>query len=917
MHDLQHAVVFAQSVLTDVTHVREKFHPDAQALLSAFSKNLWDQDETNEPHWETRGCAEVGFDIEMSMWGAVPLNLLGLENHLQNCRMLMANPLILVGTPWPFQANIQGKRVVSPIRGAPYPLEGYCTPIPLDWIAKFFTKKFWQTEFLVMGHEALKLNANNFRKTVMNPMQISFDEIKKIVGNRDYNYVKFTLDVLHDNGHIILSEYLRCKLAQLAIPHSYLFRWSWEIRNWREPLISQLEPSVVKLNKTITAGAAIGHVRWGNHQLQVAEYNKYVQRQQARAAQGTARFQTVNFQGWYRHAGNEWNGFWRDGGHVMRDMMPVWRLMLQDIAQMQRMIVDFYSMVPDARARIYTGMGEADQGPMGAIYLRMGYFRKVASDYLRLGDYMSHSTSYGIPQDKWAEWGARFRACYQGYSELLGTLGEDPTFNPEDPSWKARFSGVPSSYWKNRCDRLAVLANKEYARLDSRIRPYIDRCEEILRNKDLHFVDSSAALVPQADVDWILSVVRDSRALGNQPPQDTTGLGIFHWEVPETATDPTNPPPPPLPADISNPPDIGDPMNPALPPPNTPFGIVFGESSFNFQLSAAPPIRQEPKRRTPLPGPPSERGLGRGKGVSGSGMGSGVGRGRERGRGRGRGGGVSRNTPQSSRVLRSHKRAGVQHPQTIRTESQAPAATLAGPEAHAQAQAQEQQRPRPQQPPAPTRQAQEHQARQSWWRQGHLRQQGRRPAAGGFSRYANNADVGSAFIQTVDRSGALGELLNIGIPSTTIQSAMDEQQRRQAEAEGSIAPAASGDPGVGTAGAAGAAAAAAGAAAADINTVPSIFRPQEPGELRLPTMYPHAFADPTTTDQSLEYEAQMNAEAAQHAANGALMYMGGVYNPQPDPYRAPGTYREASVSSDEDVNVNVNVNVAGFGRGIR
>ncbi|KAI1373333.1 hypothetical protein F4677DRAFT_228627 [Hypoxylon crocopeplum] len=590
LHEIAHAVNFAhQSLTTDNYYIYSRDHSaEVSAMLLSLADELWDSKNTPcEPFYKDFGTAESGFDFEFSLWGVVATNMLG-HFLINDARHLKSLPWLLMGSPWPLARHpvAPSKARREPIKGANYAVEEYATPIPIHYAAKFFTQKFWDTDFQKYGHEALKLiPEGRMVKTVMVPHWMGGTEVFGEFGRDDWWFLQFMITHLHANQYVILSEFIKRSLWEVMTPVFHQRRWEWEVHHWEDARLSPLESALVDLVALFAEVFSFHQVMNLSPAEKQVRYTVYLEEYQ----RGTIEGGQKSFEMWLADIQHHWDGCLKDGGRLMRALSLTYRYMMADIAHLQRMIFDFFSLNPAARNGIYTGLGSASEGPIGAAYGRMQSITSQIGPIAGELDRVCQAPLLAPIKDKWTAWAARYRRCYSSYNDLLGMLGNPGALDPNDISWKSRFQALPSSYWKNRMDRLRTLANREYAKLDHRLRPFVDECEGIIRRHDAaaHFARPIGQNVTVGHLQYKMGAVN---SLGQ--PLPSTARPNFQWARPSQQQQPVaydnvwqsssaqyQPPPAPP---------------PAPPPGERTGGVVFGQPApFNpaHVLGAPPPRR--------------------------------------------------------------------------------------------------------------------------------------------------------------------------------------------------------------------------------------------------------------------------------------------------------------------------------------
>ncbi|KAI2605638.1 hypothetical protein GGR54DRAFT_644271 [Hypoxylon sp. NC1633] len=531
LHEFMHAISFAHQFLTRDSYWASKpAGPTGTSdLLLQLGKELWDDFNCKGEHvWRGHGAVEMGFDFEQSLWGMIPQTLLAGPDRFSStfhARQLKSLPLILFGIPWPTaqQPTTPGFSRVGPVKFGMFPVEDYGIPVPLDFMAKFFTQKFWDEDFAKYGHEALKmLPADRVHKALMYPLYLRSDDLEKAFGQAEYWFLLHTGSLLRANRHTILAEYIRQLYWQAVLPHIQARRWALEIVRWENDSITPLKGSLGRLHNVLTTCRDLYETTSRSHNDRYSIYARYVH------DTGSKGDTVMNFQQWSEGVNKSFLAHFRDGGLLMVALVEPFGHFRRDIAFLQRMTVDYYNLNPAARleaADDSTGIAS----PIKAASLRASEFNKTVGDIVVMLDNICKMNQLVSIRDKWMAWFARYRGCHEEYELLTGMLQRKEQLSPDDIRWKRRLTSVPSSHWKSRLDQLRKVAMKEYSRVDSRIRPFVDECESIVSR----YTGSPTAFGPalglsNVEVEGLTRVLGNVKDLG-RPLSTVDPDSAFTW----------------------------------------------------------------------------------------------------------------------------------------------------------------------------------------------------------------------------------------------------------------------------------------------------------------------------------------------------------------------------------------------------
>lgn len=470
--------------------------------------------------------AELGFDLEKSVWGFL-INVMMSGSFIKPSRQITTLSLIAEANPYPAARNPPppGLKRVGYIEDAEYPTENYCHPIPIDYMAQFFRETFWTDVYPVWGPEAMKLSPKDrLLKTTMSTTWVHAPMGEKVYGRAEWWFLSFVYRTLVKNDYQILGEYLRRKAWHKILPSVLSLRWEYDCQQWEIETIMPLNAHFMKLDSEIDNAQEIFRICELDYDSQL---DTYVTQHNSNILSG-ADHNVMSFMEWSQMYERNREYYIAVGGTLMKEVSATYRALMKDLGYLQRVMVDFLSLDLNARAYIYTNNGAADEGPLGVMYRHIEEAFEWTQYFVKIINVYSNGADTESLQHEWVTWETRFRSCNMAYTDIMEMLGDPDRWDPDDISWRRRFTTVPSSYWKNRMDRLSVLAHRQYVRLDPRIRHVFDECEAIMERLQ----GTSNLPIPFQDFDGTVSNiqrrVRNVTSLGQPPPADR----VYNWTAP-------------------------------------------------------------------------------------------------------------------------------------------------------------------------------------------------------------------------------------------------------------------------------------------------------------------------------------------------------------------------------------------------
>ncbi|KAI1765446.1 hypothetical protein GGR53DRAFT_529628 [Hypoxylon sp. FL1150] len=571
LHELGHAVNMAQYILTTTREARQpNQQPEVVGLLWSLGRQLWSTESQNEPFLMGHANSECGFDLEASIFGYTAFNMM-MTRYTQYARQIKNIPLMLAGHQYPFRSNPHD----VPLNGdSDAPVESYMSPMTIDWISKFFRQDFWDQFVARIGPEALKLRpGDRILKTIMTPEYGNPLDLIDAYGAEEAKFLSCCQTLFQTNRNGLTAEYIAALAEQPILLRTMKQRWSIEIQEWEGGILEPLEDSTARLLKGIKDAGNLQRLYEEKMRNLPAHYDAYLQRHQSQVP--PPEYEAYTLDGYRDENTRIWKQMFRPGGTLMRAVVETYNYMAKDVTKCQRMVFDFFSLNPEARSQVYKGLGAGDSGIIGVVYARLIRFHSFCP--MIVTHLRSVSTYDRLESQKknWELWARLFSRCDTIYSDLLAMLGNMEQYNPGDIQWKRRFASVPSSYWKSRLDRLRTMMQKEYVKMDPRLRGLVDECDAIVRR----FRGAGGMAPPlqldETQIETVTNVLTQMRNLGSQLPIES--LGPFQWTAPIAGgtVDPAN-----LQARPAT--------RPVQPQHNTFSGAVFGQPG---QIIGVPPVR--------------------------------------------------------------------------------------------------------------------------------------------------------------------------------------------------------------------------------------------------------------------------------------------------------------------------------------
>ncbi|KAI1420202.1 hypothetical protein F5Y12DRAFT_719798 [Xylaria sp. FL1777] len=420
--------------------------PEVTRLLLSLKGLVFDMDSNfGEPYFEDYPAAEVGHQLEHSLWGVNGFPLEFPNRHYVGL-LIMTHQESHPYTRSPYRI------------GTEFPLLHYYRTVPLDHVAKFFRKSFWDKEFEAYGFTALKMKRDNSapQKNLWHyPDELDRDLVVAYYGDDLAQFLTAVPFILHVSRHRVLAKYLRALVLEAAYRKQYDKWWDAEVSKWSSNLLHPLPANINFLYANLQEAQDL------HRKLHVSNWSD----------------ENQGFDGMINTAG-EWREKFRYGGQVMQSLSSVDYMMQDDIGYMQRMV--FY--YPLAKSR-----GEhsdlARNITVSNLHERLSTFRQHATRIAEEANKISNIPEVSINKDEWEKWRARFEFSAKKYQELLSVLDEVTKVNgkPFDIDAKAQFDRLPTADWKYASERYKKMAAYEYNRADVAVRNTIDDFFDVIQ----------------------------------------------------------------------------------------------------------------------------------------------------------------------------------------------------------------------------------------------------------------------------------------------------------------------------------------------------------------------------------------------------------------------------------------------------
>lgn len=410
-----------------------------------------------EPWWRDDAQCEVGWAFETEFWGDSAVLATGGQSGYRVSKHLRGLPLAIMSQR--HEHASYGHRT-DVLRGT-YPVEDYYRPIPVDYIAKFFTDGFWETEWPRHGAAAFKrLPPDRSHLCLMLPTWYPEAAMQNLFGSDAWRFFRVVIRCLRRFGHSILAEYLNQVIWEVRGYHSLRNRWMLDIQAWQQP-----DQTWAALNSALEDTRDRVQDRWRAYSSPTDE--QYQDWMMDKMSPYPSRQQ------WVQIMLNEFLELTKDGGSYFTQIEAVHRKAKEELRVMERMVFELLTVRKSQRRFVYRP--DSDSDPLIALVNRMvDYKEAIDEHYSKLDDLQMCAVLAG-EMDRITSWCAYLDQDSQRLEHLSNlVLSEWQVDDNEAKRLREALSTVPSALYEKRANRLKKLAMREYTQLDYRVRNGVD-----------------------------------------------------------------------------------------------------------------------------------------------------------------------------------------------------------------------------------------------------------------------------------------------------------------------------------------------------------------------------------------------------------------------------------------------------------
>lgn len=411
-----------------------------------------------EPWWRDDVQCELGWAFEREFWGDSVVVLAGEQSGYRRSKHLQALPL---GVMAQRHQHASYGAATDVLRRGAYPVEDYYCPVPIDYMAKFFTDGFWETEWPRHGPAAFKrLPPDRQHLGLMLPTWYPERALQAIFGADTWRFFRVVIRSLRRFGHSIMAEYLNQIVWEVRGFHSLRNRWMLDIQAWEIP-----DATWVALNEELDETTERVQQRWLAYSSPTDDMYQawlsgkpppYPDRQQ-----------------WVQIMLNDFKDLVRDGGPYFAQIEAVHRMARGELRVMERMVFEFLTVRKGQRCYVYRP--DSDSDPLLALVNRMVEYKDVIDEHQSKLDDLQMCAVLACETDRITAWCAYLDQDSQRLEHLCNlVLSEWQVDDNEAKRLREALPTVPSALYEKRAKRLKKLAMREYTQLDYRIRAGID-----------------------------------------------------------------------------------------------------------------------------------------------------------------------------------------------------------------------------------------------------------------------------------------------------------------------------------------------------------------------------------------------------------------------------------------------------------
>ncbi|KAK7981507.1 hypothetical protein PG988_003745 [Apiospora saccharicola] len=462
LHELMHATSNAVDLMCGLN---DELYDSTQTKEISNQLYYWHQGAVDpecangEPWWRDDVRCEAGWAFEADFWGDSCVVLTGAQSGFRFSKHLHSLPLAVMTQR--HQHASYGAGANDVLKGI-YPLEDYYRPVPIDYVAKFFTDGFWDTEYPRHGAAAFKrLPPDRQHLSLMLPRWQPEAALQNIFGSDNWRFFRVIIRCLRRYGHSIMAEYLNQIVWEVRGFHSLRNRWLLDIQSWTVP-----DDTWSRLNAQLEEAADVVWDRWrcyssptdAQYQTWLMDkYKPYPDRQR-----------------WVEMMLYEFLDETKDGGRYFANIETIHRFAKAELSIMERMVFEFLSVRKGQRRYVYRP-DDADFDPLLQLVNSMVEYKEAIDAHHNKLDDLQMCAALASESDRITTWCAYLDQDSQRLHHLSNlVLTEWEIDNTEAKRLCEEMPSVPSALYEKRANRLKKLAMRDYVQLDYRIRGGVD-----------------------------------------------------------------------------------------------------------------------------------------------------------------------------------------------------------------------------------------------------------------------------------------------------------------------------------------------------------------------------------------------------------------------------------------------------------
>ncbi|KAI0195509.1 hypothetical protein F4808DRAFT_474596 [Astrocystis sublimbata] len=480
LHEFAHAVSQAQELLTSEYYGKQAGqHAHVYYHLSKLNGVVFERDSSThhfEPYYYSSPTAELGYELEHSLWGQAAGLIGGSKGRISRHHVDL--PFVVSESTYPVLAPDQRRR-----RGIATPAIRFTRPVQLGYLAKLFTKQFWDEDFAAYGFEALKMRPDKAPRKYLLWGRRMIEEVADpaLFGRERAAFLRAVPEILLNSRQYILGSYLKALRQEAAYDLQFKHWWVRMAEQWGDEILHPLEGNVEFMKEQLERAVALRRMYIDTTpEIAAAHYEAY------RAAQDPSDPDILDMISWYADIGAQYNDMIRYGGGLMQQLLTVHNEMQDDVADLQRMAA--YFMASRAPGEVLRLEFKGNYTVPGLLWVRTNTYRRHAGNFAAdIRGMLNAWPQLHAWADKWEQWSARFLKLETDYRAVMAIVedGTKPFAPPFDVEYKARFDRLPTGHWRGVSDVYKKMALREYARAHPAVRITVDDFLNTYNNKAL------------------------------------------------------------------------------------------------------------------------------------------------------------------------------------------------------------------------------------------------------------------------------------------------------------------------------------------------------------------------------------------------------------------------------------------------